>query len=142
MGDVLPNRKSPDAAECDAVPKDEAPTAYANVLPHPDRTDRLESGIKDLSERFPAISRRAAYAILGLVERLSGGDHKLDHRRAEALKVNLIRALSVLEAIHQRPESVSKDELESLKQAMLQLYDVQHRESRTRHAAKGGRPDC
>lgn len=134
MGDVSPKRKTQDAPETESVSKSDAMPDYEKVLPHPDREKRLKSGIRDLSANFPNARQRASDAILRLVEMLSGSDHKLDPRRAEELKVKLIRALAVLEAIHNRPESVTKDELESLKQAMLLLHEIEQRESQRRSA--------
>ena len=93
-----------------------------------------------MSAKFPNARQRASDAILKLIKMLSGVDHTLDHRRAEELKVKLIRALAVLEAIHNRPESVSKDELESLKQAMMLLHEVERRESQRRSADGTGMP--
>lgn len=134
MGDVSPKRKTQNAPETEPVSKGDEVPVHGKVLPHPDRERRLKSGIEDLSANFPNARQRASDAILRLIEMLSGNDHKLDHRRAEELKVKLIRALAVLEAIHNRPESVTKDELESLKQAMLLLHEIEQRESQRRSA--------
>lgn len=132
MGNVFPKRKGPDSSRSGPVPQSGAAPVQGNVIPHPDREARLKTGITDLSANFPNARQRASDAILRLIKMLSGADHTLDHRRAEELKVTLIRALAVLEAIHNRPESVSKDELESLKQAMMLLHDVERRESQRR----------
>lgn len=134
MGDVTAKSKAQDAPETASISKGEEVPVHENVLPHPDREKRLKSGISELSENFPNARQRASDAILKLIEMLSGSDHALDHRRAEALKVKLIRALAILEAIHNRPESVTKEELESLKQAMLLLHEVEQRESQRRSA--------
>lgn len=132
MGDVLPKRRVPDSPKAGSVPDNDAVPVRKNVLLHPNREARLKTGITDLSAKFPNARQRASDAILKLIKMLSGADHMLDHRRAEELKVKLIRALAVLEAIHNRPESVSKDELESLKQAMMLLHEVERRESQWR----------
>lgn len=134
MGDVSPKRKTLDAPETVPASKGEEVPIHEKVLPHPNREKRLKAGISELSANFPNARQRASDAILKLIKTLSGSDHTLDHRRAEALKVKLIRALAVLEAIHNRPESVTKDELESLEQAMLLLHEIEQRESQRRSA--------
>jgi len=141
MGDMLTKRKRRDVPKTEPAPKSDAVPVHENVVSHPDREDRLKAGISDLSANFPTARQRASDAILKLIEMLSGGDHKLDRRRAEALKVKLIRALAVLEAIHNRPESVSADELEYLKQAMTLLHEVEQREALMRSADRAPVPD-
>lgn len=134
MGDVVTKRKRRDVPKARSLPGDDAVPVHAKVVPHPDREERLKSGIRDLSANFPTARQRASDAILKLIDVLSAGDHKLESRRAEALKIKLIRALAVLEAIHNRPESVSADELEHLKQAMALLHEVGQRQAQVRSA--------
>ena len=141
MGDVLTKRKARDAPKAEPVPRGDAVPVHENVVAHPDREDRLKAGISDLSANFPTARQRASDAILKLIDMLSGGDHKLDRRRAEVLKIKLIRALAVLEAIHNRPESVSADELKYLKQAMTLLHEVEQREAQMRSANSAPVPE-
>lgn len=136
MGDVLPNGKMRVTSEVELDPNGDETSASGVVVPHPYREERLKSGIKDLSANFPNAKQRASDAILKLIDMLSGGEHKLDQSRAEALKVKLVQALAVLEAIHNRPETVSKEELESLKQAMILLHDMELQQTQRQPAGK------
>lgn len=136
MRDVLPKGKMRVTPEVGMDPIGDETSAPGEVVPHPYREERLKSGIKDLSARFPNAKQRASDAILKLIDMLSDGEHKLDQRCAEGLKVKLVRALAVLEAVHNRPETVSKEELDSPKQAMLLLHDMELRQTQMQLAGK------
>ncbi len=140
MADVMPKRKPPVSSETVApATRDEKP-AFEKVLLHPNREERLKSAIEGLTATFPTARKRASEAILTLIDTLSGDEHTFEQSHADKLKVKLFRALVALEAIHDRPESVSKEELESLKQAMDLLQHPELTEPRTQAAGDQGVP--